>query len=309
PKVRERAKNEPRTSHKVAVDGSSHKMSTDVARGHDSDGGGDDRPPTHHIPTGCEGCFVNRGKGTRKPNLGGRKAGRLHTRQETRNLELKKITDGKGPVPIRFVWDDKKTPMPLGDLASHWSNYLGELIRKMPLYKPSWQKVQAERRAAIVTKIGELSLSRSKSPKPSKEHGRMPARIPITCSPSRSDDGELSHSRVPALIHTFFVTHTVGGVFTRDEDRAIYEEMLRLQALGSNTPSGVPYTEEEINAPARKGSSEGTFPVLVGSDDKFSQMFKQYESSPEFGNANGSGGCGDDEDGDEDEEDEEDGDS
>ncbi|GKF35890.1 hypothetical protein Tco_0112648 [Tanacetum coccineum] len=41
--------------------------------------------------------------------------------------------------------------------------------------------------------------------------------------------------------------------FTWDEDRAIYEEMLRLQALGSNTPSSVPYTKEEINALARKG--------------------------------------------------------
>ncbi|GKE52199.1 hypothetical protein Tco_1487355 [Tanacetum coccineum] len=72
-------------------------MSTDVARGHGGDGGGDDRPPSHHIPTGCGGCFANRGKGTRKPNLGRRKAGRLHTREETRNLRLKKITDDKGP--------------------------------------------------------------------------------------------------------------------------------------------------------------------------------------------------------------------
>nr|GEW29130.1 hypothetical protein [Tanacetum cinerariifolium] len=133
------------------------------------------------------------------------------------------------------------------------------------------------------------------------------------------------------------------------------EEMLRLQALGFNTPSGVPYTEEEINALARKGKQRGHLPgvgrVLPGratnvlnppppqcthnsadveklkkknkhltkqvnliklfrSDDKFSQMLNQYESSPEFGNASGSGGCGDDEmaddeDGDEDEEDEE----
>ncbi|GJR41459.1 hypothetical protein Tco_1217143 [Tanacetum coccineum] len=50
----------------------------------------------------------------------------------------------------------------------------------------------------------------------------------------------------PSLIHTFFVTHTVGGVFVRDEGRALYDEMLRLQRLGSNTEMGVPYTEEEI---------------------------------------------------------------
>nr|GEX00362.1 hypothetical protein [Tanacetum cinerariifolium] len=117
----------------------------------------------------------------------------------------------------------------------------------------------------------------------------------------------------PSLIHTFLVIHVVNGVFTRDVDRAIYEEMLRLQALGSNTPSGVPYNEEEINAWLEWASSGGTFPVLVG-DDKFSQMLNQDESTPEFGNANGSGGCGDDEmvsdeDGGENGEDEEDGDS
>nr|GEX78224.1 hypothetical protein [Tanacetum cinerariifolium] len=302
-------------------------MSADVARGHDGGGGGDDRPPTHHIPTSCGGCFANRGKGTRKPNFGGRKAGRLHTRQMTRNLGLNKITDDKGPVLIRFEWDDKKTLMPLGDHASHWSNYLGELIREMHLYYPSWQKVLTKGKAAILTKIGmESSTTRE----------------------------------YPSLIQTFFVTHIVNEVFTRDEDRAIYEEMLRLQALGSNTPSSVPYTEEEINALARKGKQRGHLPgvdkVLPGratyvlippppqckhnsgdvkklkkknkyltkhvnlmmklfrSDDKFSQMLNQYESTPEFGNANRSGECGDDEmasdeDDDEDEEDEEDGDS
>nr|GEW46778.1 hypothetical protein [Tanacetum cinerariifolium] len=100
-------------------------MSADVARGHGCDGGGDDR------------------KGTRKPNLGGRKAGRLHTRQEIRNLGLKKITDDKGPVLIRFEWDDKKTLMPLGDHVSHWSNCLGSsLVRCLCttlLGKRSWR--------------------------------------------------------------------------------------------------------------------------------------------------------------------------
>ncbi|GJV86532.1 hypothetical protein Tco_1530470 [Tanacetum coccineum] len=132
----------------------------------------------------------------------------------------------------------------------------------------------------------------------------------------------------PSLIHTFFVTHTVNGVFTRDEERSLYE-MLRLQALGSNTETGVPYTEEEIMAIIRKGKQRGHLlgvgRVLAGratdrceddaeafrSDDKFSQMLDQFESSPEFGGASGSGGCGDDKSGDDkdDNEDEEDGDS
>nr|GEZ87052.1 hypothetical protein [Tanacetum cinerariifolium] len=201
----------------------------DVARGHDADGGGDDRPPTHHIPTGCEGCFVNRGKGTRKPNLGGRKAGMLHTRQETRNLGLKKITDDKGPVPIWFEWNDKKTMMPLDDHVSHWSKYLGELIREMPLYYPSWQKVLAERKAAIVTKMGavywvinpetgtyDVESIRQRRPEniiPQIGIPRLPSRMIPGTKPEqlkiaktgqrarsyagRDPDGELSHSRVP----------------------------------------------------------------------------------------------------------------
>ncbi|GKG16469.1 hypothetical protein Tco_0358792, partial [Tanacetum coccineum] len=35
------------------------------------------------------------------------------------------------------------------------------------------------------------------------------------------------------------------------------EEMLRLQTLGSNTETGVPYTEEEIMAIVRKGKQRG----------------------------------------------------
>ncbi|GJV03331.1 hypothetical protein Tco_1336900 [Tanacetum coccineum] len=409
-------------------------MSTDVARGHGGDGGGDDRPPSHHIPTGCGGCFANRGKGTRKANLGGRKAGRLHTRQETRNLGLKKITDDKGPVPIRFEWDDKKTMMPLGGHASHWSNYLGELIREMPLYYPSWQKVPAERKAAIVTKIrtqfdltphmqsqrwadinagiqqhlqklyntnkaslkaahwvinpetGTYDVETIRQGRPESitpadwdaqiafwndprnqaraaQNRQNRAKSTVVCrqgsrSLARLRDEMMASSETreyPSLIDTFFVTHTVNGVFIRDEDRAIYEEMVRLRALGSNTESGVPYTDEEINAMARKGKQRRHLPgvgrVLRGraidvlipppppppqcthnsgdveklkkknkyltkqvnlmtklfrSDDKFSQMLTQYESTLEFGSGCGDDEIADDEDGGEDEEDEED---
>nr|GEU48287.1 hypothetical protein [Tanacetum cinerariifolium] len=49
-----------------------------------------------------------------------------------------------------------------------------------------------------------------------------------------------------SLIHTFFLTHIVGDVFLNPKDKALYDEMLRLQGLGFNTPSGVPYTDDEI---------------------------------------------------------------
>ncbi|GJZ78413.1 hypothetical protein Tco_0643250 [Tanacetum coccineum] len=95
------------------IDDGVNVMSADVARGHDGDGGSDDRPPPYQIPTGCGGCLGNRGTGTRKPNLGGRRAGMMHTRQETRNLRLKAITDKNSPVPIRFEFGYRETLMPL----------------------------------------------------------------------------------------------------------------------------------------------------------------------------------------------------
>nr|GFB18465.1 hypothetical protein [Tanacetum cinerariifolium] len=69
--------------------------------------------------------------------------------------------------------------------------------------------------------------------------------------------------------------------------------MLRLHGLGSNTPTGMPYTEDEIMAIVREGKQRGHIP------------------GPEYGGGSGSGGCeddepGDDEDGDEDEEEEDD---
>ncbi|GJR40771.1 hypothetical protein Tco_1216455 [Tanacetum coccineum] len=113
----------------------------------------------------------------------------------------------------------------------------------------------------------------------------------------------------PSLIHTFFLTHTVNDVFLNLEDKALYEEMLRRQGLGSNIETGVPYTEDEIIAIVRGGKQRGHIPGvgrLFKSDDKFSQMLNQLESQPEIGGGTGSGGRGDDEQGD-DEDDDEDG--
>ncbi|GJT50238.1 reverse transcriptase domain-containing protein [Tanacetum coccineum] len=330
-------------------------MSADVARGHDD--GGDDRPPTHHIPTGCGGCFANRGKGTRKPNLGGRKAGRLHTCQETSNLGLKKITDDKGHTQFDLTphmqsqrWADINAGIQqhLQKLyntnkaslkAAHWvinpetGTYDVETIRQgrpesitladWDAQIAFWNDPRNQARAA------QNRQNRAKSTVVCRQGSRSLARLRDQMMESSATREYLS------LIYTFFMTHTVNGVFTRDEDRAIYEEMLRLQALGFNTPSGVPYTEEEINALARKGKQRGHLPgvgrVLPGratdvlipppppppqcthnSGDVEKLKKKNKYLTKQFGS--GSGGCrddemADDEDGDEDEEDEEDDDS
>nr|GEY46952.1 hypothetical protein [Tanacetum cinerariifolium] len=162
---------------------------------------------------------------------------------------LKKITDDKGPVPIQFEWDDKRTLMPLGDHASHWFNYLGELIREMPLCYLSWRQVLTERKAAIVTKIG-IGMP------------RLPSRM------------------IPG---------------TKPEPLKIAKTEQRARSYASRDPDHLLAFE-------------------IKCDGKFSQMLNQDESSPEFGNASGSGRCEDDEmvedeEGGEDEEDEEDDDS
>ncbi|GKC06298.1 hypothetical protein Tco_0997908 [Tanacetum coccineum] len=84
--------------------------------------------------------------------------------------------------------------------------------------------------------------------------------------------------------------------------------MLRQQALGSNTPSGVPYTEEEINALARKGKQRGHLPgvgrvlsgratyVLIPPPPLLPQCTHNSGDVEKLKKKNnGSGGCGDDE--------------
>nr|GFC95978.1 hypothetical protein [Tanacetum cinerariifolium] len=55
-----------------------------------------------------------------------------------------------------------------------------------------------------------------------------------------------TNQEYPSLIETFFVAHTINGEFLRDEDRRIYEEMKRLEAMST-------YTDNEINRLAIRG--------------------------------------------------------
>nr|GFA65672.1 acidic leucine-rich nuclear phosphoprotein 32 family member A [Tanacetum cinerariifolium] len=177
-------------------------------------------------------------KGKRKPNLGGRAPDRLNTRDKTRNLPLKEITDTKGPIPIRFEVRDKQALMPHGEHATHWSSYIGEVIRGVPLYHPSWLKVPKERKAMLIADIrGSWSLARL-----------------------RDEMRQSSATReYPSLIDTFFVAHTINEEFLLDKDRRIYEEMRGLEATST-------YTADEINHLAKGGKQRGHIPS-VGRDN------------------------------------------
>ncbi|GKA54161.1 F-box domain containing protein [Tanacetum coccineum] len=313
------------------------------------------------------------------------------------------IIGDEDALPHDLAKGDKQTLNPLGPHAGHWSNYIGEVVRSVSLYYPSWEKVLKERKAAIISEIGTLfdlrphmdssrwieiseginmhlqkayntnkasfkakywkadpttgsydleairrarpeeitaaewdkyikfwndpknlaraaqnRLNRQKSVVTSRQGSRSLARL-------RDEMRQASDTQeYPSLIDTFWRTHTVDGVFPKDEDRRIYEEMKRLEATGE-------YTEDEINALARGGKLRGHIPgvgrvlpsratsrpsmpapdkslksmhrkvdfmmSLFRSDSKYSDMFKEFES----GGASGSGGCGDDEEGGDDE--------
>ncbi|GKA21517.1 hypothetical protein Tco_0701506 [Tanacetum coccineum] len=175
-------------------------------------------------------------------------------------------------------------------MAAHWANN-GELVRELPLHYPSWRQMSPERKAGVVAKIGtqfdlrphmesdrwpqiyagiQQHLQKIYNGKKAalkerywvpEEDGTYDLERLRRGRPSYISEMETSATReYPSLIHTFFLTHTVGGVFLNPEDKALYDEMLRLQGLGSNTPTGVPYTEDEIMAIVRGGKQRGHIP-------------------------------------------------
>nr|GEX39056.1 hypothetical protein [Tanacetum cinerariifolium] len=184
--------------------------------------------------------------------------------------------------------------------AGHLANYLGELVRELPLHYPSWRQMPSEQNARVVAKIRmETSATRD----------------------------------YPSLIHTFLLTHSVGGVFLNPVDKSLYDEIMAIVHGGKQRGhiSGVgrvfPGQGTVIPLPSQSTHSVdiarlkkskkrlmkkvNMFIRLFRSDEKFSQMLRQLKSQHEYGGGSGSGGCGDDEpeddkDGDEDEEDKDD---
>nr|GEY61348.1 F-box domain, leucine-rich repeat domain, L domain-like protein [Tanacetum cinerariifolium] len=262
------------TNHSKSGLGLPFIVSLDVARSHGGDGGGEDRPPPHYVPSGCGGCFANR-----------------------------------GPVPIRFELRDKQTLMPLGEHVAQWSSYIGEVIRGVPLYHPSWLKVPKERNEELIPDIGGSTPASNSTCKKRTIPTRLLSRPSIRgrAQPLRSTRRSLT----PFSWHTLLTGNFFGmriDVYTRRCGG------WRLEAMGT-------YTDDEFNRLARGGKHRGHIPgvgmvlparataspstlahestlnclhkkldfmtSLFKSDSKYSDMFSQFES----GGASGSGGC------------------
>nr|GEU97552.1 F-box domain, leucine-rich repeat domain, L domain-like protein [Tanacetum cinerariifolium] len=192
------------------------KMSADIARSHDGDDGGEDRPSPHHVPNGCMSCFANR-----------------------------------GPISIQFELHDKQTVMPLGDHAAHWSSYIEEVIRGVPLYYPSWLKVPKERKAALITDIG--------TPRPGLTMSRRSGGNVLRTLRLASGISILSFGMIPGTLPEplkIGQNRAKSTVISRQESRSLarlrdeMEEMRRLEAMGT-------YTDDKINLLDRGGNQRG----------------------------------------------------
>nr|GEW87425.1 hypothetical protein [Tanacetum cinerariifolium] len=260
------------TNHSKSGLGLPSIIALDVAQSHGGDDGSGDRPPPHHVPIGCEGCFANRGpegeKGGVITDIGTQFDLRPHmespdwTEIDTGiQQHLQKTSGGHVPRPLR-----RKT----GISIFSFGMILGTLPEPL--------------------KIGKTGQSTQSYL--DRDPGRLLA-FEMRWQSSATQD-------YPSLIDTFFVAHTVNGVFTRDKDRLIYEEMRRLEATST-------YTDDEINRLARRGKQRGHSSVSIGYCQHGSQP-AQFESAGASG-SDGSGGCGNDEESANDQEDEdEDGD-
>ena len=85
---------------------------------------------------------------------GGRDGGRAPTRQANKNVALRKAVDASGPQQIEFEMNDQRTYVHVGPNRAWFSNYVGELVRSLPLHYPSWHKFDEAAKAAFMARLG-----------------------------------------------------------------------------------------------------------------------------------------------------------
>ncbi|GJY96260.1 kinase RLK-Pelle-LRR-I-1 family protein [Tanacetum coccineum] len=227
-------------------------MSADVARGHGGDGGSDDRPPPYRLPTVAGACL---GKGTEKPNLGGRRAGRP-------SLTC---------VPTWFRFAGHKS----------MRGILAALQKDL-----QWQEGALKDRHWRPDADGTYDLEQIRLGRPSHiSEADWDAHVAFWNDPKNLTWAAQNKQKNRAKRIRFYGRQGSGLLQAL---RDMHDEMLRLQGLGSNTSSGVPYTEDEIMAIVRRGkTARGHIPgvgrILQGSDDKFSQMLTQASVNLEYG--------------------------
>ncbi|GJX04432.1 hypothetical protein Tco_0190348 [Tanacetum coccineum] len=272
--------------------------SADVARSYGGDGGGDDHPPSH-VAKECAVVPPLLGKGPE-----GAEGGNYFKNWGQQQMDSSRWTEIYKGINMHL----------------QKANITNKASFKAKQWKADPTTGTYDVEAMSIAQAAQNRLNRQKSVVISRQGSRSLARL-------RDEMRHASDTQeYPLLIDTFWRTHTVDGVFPKDVDRRIYEEIIRLKATGE-------YTEDEINALVRGGKPHGHIPgvrrvlpsratsrpsmsapdkllksmhrkvdfmmSLFRSNSKYSDMFNEFES----GGASGSGGCGDVEESSDDEDD------
>nr|GEU37548.1 hypothetical protein [Tanacetum cinerariifolium] len=210
-------------------------MSVDVARGYGDDGGGDDRPLSRQILTGCQGknFWIIGNPKTQQRRQESRQAEYLRGNYKPR---VKEDYESMGPWKIRFEFNDKGTLMPLGDHVSQESKLLEEIVRKS---------------------IGFLKLT-----------GR------VTWKASDLDVPRASPWQIAFWLNPKNATRAAQNAKNRAKSKVICRQGSRsvvvlqdMQGSGANMPSGVPYTEDEIMAKREWRNDESGDDEDTGEDE------------------------------------------
>nr|GEV81763.1 hypothetical protein [Tanacetum cinerariifolium] len=231
-----------------------HDM-TSIARGHGGDGGGD--PP--QAPR----------------RLGSRNTGKRDKRGVTGNYELKKAVEKYGPQEIEFEWKDQKRccisaiipaasfqdrPSPCwatrrGYQTRHRGLSLQIVLGQKNKYKQEmWtnkgglgavDQIRRDRPNDMTlhnwNKLVDSWIDSKKAYRAElNSHNRLANKIVSlqgsrSLAQSRHRYSQNHNEKYPSLIQSYYDLHTKKGVWRDDGSKALYEEMLRFQALGTMT--------------------------------------------------------------------------
>ncbi|GJR31064.1 hypothetical protein Tco_1107296 [Tanacetum coccineum] len=136
----------------------------DVARAHGGDGGGEDPSCPPPSSFGCAGCFINGGKGKRKPNLSGVKAGRK-TRERTRNQQLKDAVAANKGRPIEIGFEDRadNTVVPTGPYSITGEN-TSEMIKSYTFVFTLPGSRSPRGKARLMATLGKMDVGNPEEP-------------------------------------------------------------------------------------------------------------------------------------------------
>ncbi|GJY54338.1 hypothetical protein Tco_0446002 [Tanacetum coccineum] len=177
--------------------------------------------------------------------------------------------------------------MPLGDHAAHWANLPGEIVREFPIHFHSWHNILEERKARVLGKIRtqfNLTTHMQSDLCPKNKKGieqqltkiytynksALNAEHWVANPDNGTYDVEGIRSRRPANISMadwdaqidfWSDPKNAARCVQNSQNRAkSMEERLRLHGLGSNTSTGVSYTDDQIMAIVRQGKQRGHIP-------------------------------------------------